>query len=160
MHWDEELLEQEIYRFAPIRRILVDSSSLIYFDRLALLHILMDSVVCCIPVGVREETGPGFDLPVIGDAKDGESVDQRIIRTASQLQLPVVSDDRHILRAAELRKLPHYNSGMMICYLRWKRSLDRRQAEAAMDHLEEFARYTEPIRGFCRGLLLLIEKST
>ncbi|AFG38710.1 hypothetical protein [Spirochaeta africana] len=156
--FDESLLQDELTRFAQLQRLVADSSSLIYLDRLGQLQSVMQVLELVSVPGVAEETGFALDLPLFTDLPAGASVDQRIIAAARQQQLPVLSDDRHILRAAEGSGTGFYNTGMILCYLRYRGRLDAPRAQAAWQQLESFARYAGPIRAYCRQLLQHLDK--
>lgn len=157
---DESDFEGELAGFSRLTAAVIDSCSIIYLDRLMLFAPLQNATRLFIVPGVRQETGfPLSDCrEVTGEHACQMSVDQQIVAAARQLNTAVISEDRHILRNAWEHDLPHYNSGMIICYLRWSGVLSGEQACSALQQLDSFARYAEPIHSYCRKLLLYIEK--
>lgn len=102
-----------------------------------------------VPEVVAETGWPTLPVTVVsteGDAGPGlKSNDHRLLEFAGEAGLPVISEDREILRGAEAQGLDYYNSLMMLAFLRYRERLDRQWYEEAKERLLKIAHYGKDV---------------
>ena len=168
-------------RFDRLTEVALDASSIIYMLKAGFLGLLGHTIRLVTIEAIREETGwthpqlvvrpePSGDRTDRGSAGGADwdaalggdrerfvaSNDERLLRFASASGLPVVSDDRELLQAAARRGMDHYNSLMMLLFLRYRERIDEEWYEEAYGHLMREGRYSSEVlsrfRSFCEEL--------
>ena len=111
---DIDALLVDLNRF---RGGIADTSTLIYLERLGLLDLAARCFSLRVIPQVVAEFGmrPAGTIPLT--AVPSGPADLVICQEASRLGLPVLSEDRHVLRAARAGQLPYYNTLMMVLAL-------------------------------------------
>ncbi len=111
---DIDALLVDLKRF---RGGIADTSTLIYLERLGLLDLAARCFSLRVIPQVVAEFGmrPAGTIPLT--AVPSGPADLVICQEASRLGLPVLSEDRHVLRAARAGQLPYYNTLMMVLAL-------------------------------------------
>lgn len=108
---DVDALLADLQRF---RGGIADTSTLIYLERLGLLDRAARCFSLLVIPQVVAEFGmrPAGTIPLTAVASG--PADLVICREASRLGLPVLSEDRHVLRAARAGQLSYYNTLMIV----------------------------------------------
>ncbi|NLX18134.1 MAG: hypothetical protein GXY53_02485 [Desulfobulbus sp.] len=125
----------------------VDTSTLIYLDRLRLLPVAARSFSLVLIPGVIREYGgcpPGcrqMDIVSTG------TTDEQLCRTAQLLAEPVLSEDRRVLEQTNLYDLPFYNTLMLVIALCVQHRLPLTAYPDIRRRLGTFARYSAEIFG-------------
>jgi hypothetical protein len=128
-----------------LRSGVVDTSTLIYLDRLGLLQRAARCMhLVLIPQVVREYGGQVAGTTLLVPAPAGPA-DRVVCAVAARLDLPVLSDDGTVLRAARRRHLRHYNTLMLILALCIQGDLARTAYPPLRDQLCTFARYSADV---------------
>jgi hypothetical protein len=112
-------IQQEILDLSELSVVCADTSSLILLQRIGALTDLK-TVVSVVPApGVNQElqgsTAPGWNATNL-------PVDDHVLFYAQEHGLPILSEDRHILRRAEKNGLRYYTAILMILLL-WVRDV-------------------------------------
>jgi hypothetical protein len=130
-------------RFDRLQEAAIDASSIIYMLKAGFLGLLGTTITLkSVPEVVAETGWPSLPVTVVSsDRPPVPSNDQRLLDFAEESGLPVISEDRAILRAAEAEGLDYYNSLMMLAFLRYRGRLDEQWYEEAKARLLEVARY-------------------
>ncbi len=133
-----ELLLMELHAF---RGGLADTSTLIYLERLGLLELVARCFSLWIIPQVAVEYGstPRGTHPLVS-APSG-SADEVLCRVAQCMRQPVLSEDKHVLRDARARKLPFYNTLMLVLALCAHGHLKIKAYGEIRNNLVLFARY-------------------
>nr|WP_320010471.1 hypothetical protein [uncultured Desulfobulbus sp.] len=137
---------------------IVDTSTLIYLERLKLLSLISKHLqLYLIPAVVAEFGQRPKGMPLIA-ARHGSTTDSILLETAIELALPLLSEDGGLLRKARKREHPHYNTLMLLLTLRAQNVLSAQRCAALQTRLLTFARYSEDVCNYATGLLTFIEE--
>lgn len=147
-------------RFDRLKEAAIDASSIIYMLKAGYLGLLGSTITLrSVPEIVAETGWPGLPVTLVsidrrpgpasparsasGSPPQGAAVsnDELLLTFAKEAGLPVVSEDRAILRAAEDEGLDYYNSLMMLAFLRYRGRIDQQWYEEAKARLLDVARY-------------------
>ena len=166
-------------RFDELREAAIDASSIIYMLKAGFLGLLGSTITLETVPEVAAETGwPALPVklvgPVPGDPGSATAIsskhgafavsddsgspgpdlsnDQRLLSFALTAWLPLVSEDRALLRAAEEAGLEYYNSLMMLAFLRYRGRIDEAWFEESKARLLSLARYGEDVLEAYRGI--------
>lgn len=142
---DDPLKQPLFLRAAEPVAAAVDTSTLIYLDRIGLL----DSVIqvfspLTIPQVILEFGRHPAGLALC-EAPGGET-DRLLVQAAADMGAVVLSEDRQLLRAARRGGLRYYNSLMLVLALYSRREISHIRCEELLDRLWSFARYSEQVR--------------
>ena len=121
---------------------LADTSTLIYLERLSLLESVVDAYrIGIIPQVAREyRTMPPGAVPLASTGSD--PADLALCRVAKSLNLPVLSEDKKVLRAARAQGLLHYNTLMIVLILCVQERMDLAAFAGIRGRLLQFAHYS------------------
>ena len=123
----------------------VDTSTLIYLDRLSLLALAGDSFCLLVLPQVVREYGvqpPGTIL--VADA-DGGPADLALCRIAAAMHQAVFSEDKKVLQTARRANLSYYNTLMLIIALCSRRIIPLAAFADIRHRLLQFARYSSGV---------------
>ena len=137
---------------AEIPLCLIDTSTLIYLDKLALL----DRVVAVFSVATIAEVTREFGRTPKGVAiyPAGEgSTDRLLVKQAVRCHAVVFSEDKKVLRHADRCGLEYYNTLMIVLALYARGEIDSNGCASLLGRLENFARYGENVWAFGRRVL-------
>lgn len=133
--------------FEHLSTAVIDASSLIYMKKadfldLTLAHIQMHSTDT-----VYNQTGLP-PLPVIlhnYEMHQSYSADQQLVYLAQSLQIPVISEDKWILKKTAGLGLPYYNTLMILNFLLYKKHIDELNFTLRMQTILSIARYSQTV---------------
>ena len=91
-----------------------------------------------------DERGGAFHASMRSEG-DERPNDEQLLHFAVGASLPLISDDRALLLAAADHGLEHYNSLMMLAFLRYRGRIDDAWYDEALGRLSEIGRYGEDI---------------
>jgi hypothetical protein len=142
-------------RFDALREAVIDASSIIYMLKSGFLGLLGSTLTLKTLPEVAAETGwPVLPVTVVGSGAEapgglsaltGLSNDERLLDLAATTELPLISEDRALLRAAGEEGLEYYNSLMMLAFLQYRGRIDPAWFEESLRRLLEVARYGEDV---------------
>lgn len=129
-----------IRQLHTLRGGVIDTSTLIYLERLALLPLALHVFDLLLIPPVIAEYGRHPEGAVLVPAPGAGPTDDLLCRAAQILGQPVLSEDKQVLRQARRLGLDSYNTLMLALAL------------CAQGHLplEDFPRQRERLRGFAR----------
>lgn len=139
---DQGALLQEL---RGLRGGVVDTSTLIYLERLELLSLAARSFSLLLIPQVIAEYGScpvGCALTPVADAG---TTDELLCRVAQSLAQPVLSEDRQVLRRARTLDLCFYNTLMLVLALCSQDDLPLTDYPDIRNHLCSFARYSPEV---------------
>jgi hypothetical protein len=155
----------DLVYFGKLDKILADSSSLIYMRKAGFLDRFLTALEVYTVPEVIDETGfENLAVRVVhhryhedrrGRAQDTDSI---LIRCAVDGNLPIVSEDRKILLAAERHGLPYFNALMMLNFLLFKREISLPEHGVSFRRLLLSARYAPRILAYSRELFWEIRR--
>ncbi|WP_028578750.1 hypothetical protein [Desulfogranum japonicum] len=130
----------------------VDTSSLIYLQRLFLLALTASRTkLYVLPQVCKEFFLP---LPVAVRRLDvvAADTDNAVLIAAQTHGLAVISEDKYILRQAKKTHIPHFNTLMLVLFLRFKNAINEQQYLESVEKLREFAHYGAPVFAFAESV--------
>ena len=131
-----------------VRRALfcIDTSTLIYLDRIALLGAVCQAFSPATLALVLDEFGSPVNglsvLPVAGEALD---TDDALLALAQRHRGVLLSEDGPLLRRAGRMGLDYYNTLLLICGLCYHGILDCGEGAVRIEQLLSFARYSDAV---------------
>jgi len=123
----------------------VDASTLIYLQRLAILPSAASWLRLVLLPQVAEEFGPYPEGMIYWQGAPAGPTDRVVCQAAEILSLPVLSEDGGLLRAARRQRLPHYNILTLLLAFCAQGRLPVEVYPALRDRLLVFARYRPEI---------------
>lgn len=148
-------------QFDILKRALIDSSSIIYLDKIGQYHKLCKILDLVTIPEVLEECGKELSVTnlevVVFECRAMDSTDERLLAGASRLRLPVISDDRNILKKVASRGLSYFNTLMMVYFLFYKGEIDTNSTRKLVGKLRKFAFYQQHIWDYGQSVHTYIE---
>jgi hypothetical protein len=137
----------------------VDTSTLIYLDRIALLDAVCQNFAPATIAPVLAEFGRAVaDLDVLPVATADAATDDALLAVACQHSGVLLSEDGGLLRRAGRSGLWYYNTLMLISGLCYHGVLGYREGEARIEKLLTFARYSDAVRAHGRKVFALVRE--
>jgi hypothetical protein len=143
------------HQFDHLERAVIDTSSLIYLKKINLLWKTVQTIGLITVSGVKDEFGSSdifTHIEIIELNEIKTNVDRQIMRTAANLRLPVISEDKKILMAAANSGLPFFNTLMIMNFLIYKKEIDHQGYNTALQLLRKKAYYEGFIFDFGRAV--------
>lgn len=132
--------------FRYLHSALIDASSIIYMHTVGFLELVMQNLeLISLPEILNES---GLDMPGIKCVKlphTCNSNDEKLVCAAQKFQLPIISEDKKILKRAFKAELFYYNSLMMLNFLLFKEAIDNLKYDKFLNSLKIYARYADEI---------------
>jgi hypothetical protein len=137
--------EQILEELKKLHGGVADTSTLIYLDRIKLLPLVCEFYQLQIPLDVVQEFGraPAGGI-LCGETYVG-GADQAVLEMATELHLPVLSEDRQLLMSSRFLKLKYYNTLMILLALLLQKRISPAEYERAYASLRETARYSPAV---------------
>ena len=133
-------------QFSALHEACIDASSLIYTQKSGFLAELQHALTLYTVPTVLAETGIAMDSICLIDTIEGTlSSDDQLIQCALTRQLPVISEDKHILLTIQRAGVPYYNALMMLNWLFFKGIVGQAHYDDSIRLLRTFARYSEQV---------------
>lgn len=132
--------------FQALHSALIDASSIIYMQKAGFLDLVIQNLEIFSLPEILEETG--FEIRTIKCLKSPatyNSNDSKFIETAVKFQLPVISEDKGILKHASSAGLLFYNSLMMLNFLFFRKAISGEEHKDYLKELKIVARYSREI---------------
>jgi hypothetical protein len=142
-------LDAVIEQFDHLTRALIDASSVIYMEKADFLDMLKDSIDLHSLPEILDEAG--IDLKRIKEVKSKNAAlsnDQKLIRCALDLNLPVISEDKKILNTLRNHGVPYFNALMMLNFLLYKERITSESYPYYLDALLQIAWYSNKVWAF------------
>jgi hypothetical protein len=123
-----------------------DTSTLIYLDKIQLLHRAGKDMQLLLPPDVVREFGRLPEGCVVCGQPSAGGADQAVIQLAGELNLPVFSEDRQLLLSACSKKLHYYNTLMLLLALVVQEKIDIGAYRQYLGRLRKISRYSAAVR--------------
>lgn len=150
-----EKLPEEFTR--GMKAISIDASSIIYFLKTGILGYVAAEIELFSSQGVNDEVGwPRLPLTLV-PVPEEMSNDASVLYVAETRGIPVLSEDREVLKEAEERNLPFYNALMILNYLLLKGRIGTGEYDEYLDRLKEISRYSREILEYGDSIRKLVE---
>ena len=139
---DPEIISRELLQ---LRGGVADTCTLIYLDRIGLLpragdFLQMLVLPCVVQEFGRLPAGCTLHKKILTTTPD-----QAVIELACKLQLPVFSEDRQVLLAAQRLGLHYYNTLMILLALLLQEKISCAEYHSSAAALRKFARYSPAV---------------
>lgn len=157
---DSQEVKRVLIEFENLKSALIDSSSIIYLNRINMIGLLTTTIPIYIIEEINHETGLEIEgLTIIThDLSEKMTTDVKLITSAYTHNLPIISDDKRILTRARDHGLVYYNSVMMLCYLIFCNAISPAQYQRCERELFRFARYSNYVKTYSRTICNAIIK--
>jgi len=146
-------------QFKALHSCLIDTSSLIYLNRLGVTAKLGS---CLNLITIPEVAGEFGILPdyirLLTFDVSVSLVDKKLLACAIHFHWPVISEDRDLLKQLHKQGLPYFNTLMMLYFLLLKEMISPMDCRALQGQLKTFARYGSTIWTYGQNLDRLIAK--
>lgn len=144
-------LDVSISGFEKLHSAVIDSSSIIYLEKINLLDTAADSIELHTPEIVIKETGlmrPDIIVHLPDEKCCMLPADRQIVHFAVIKKIPVISEDRKVLSGASNASLPYYNTLMMLNYFLYKKTIASDQYDFFYKELLSAARYSSMVLSY------------
>ena len=132
-------------RYDRLSKVTIDASSIIYMLKAGFLGLLGSTISLRSVPEVIEEVGwpelPVIAVPTASPKPAATTNDDLLLLLAQEEGIPVVSEDRAILMAAEGAGLEYYNALMMLAFLLYRGRMEEHWFREAYERLLEVAHY-------------------
>lgn len=132
--------------FASLTSAVIDSSSIIYLSKSSFLHLAARHIRLHTPLVVIKETGveePFFEIHAPETDSAMLTADEQVVDLARKLNIPVISEDKKVLRNASGTGLSYYNALMILNFLLYKMEVTVNNYQKIYAALISVARYSK-----------------
>jgi len=138
--------------FEQLKKALIDTSSIIYAQKVGFFSILSCTVkLYSIPEVISETKTQVSRVRLIHPSESSSiSTDQKLISCALENKLAMISEDKSILTVMQRAEIPYYNSLMMLNFLLFSQKIDDDGYRHYLGALKNIARYSETVWEFGR----------
>jgi hypothetical protein len=137
--------------FASLTSAVIDSSSIIYLSKSSFLHLATRHIRLHTPLIVLKETGIDEPFFEIHDPETDSAMltaDKQVVELARKLNLPVISEDKKVLKNASGAGLSYYNALMILNFLLYKKEVTIDNYQKHYTTLISVARYSKFVIGY------------
>jgi hypothetical protein len=136
-----------VQKLLNLRSAIIDASSVIYLDQIGILKTILKSYsIVTIRQILEEISQERITIAIINnhqlDYLNLEN-DELLVQYACQYQLPVISEDKQILKNAERIGLDYYNSLMVLNRLLLEKIITKSDFQLFYADLLQIARYSK-----------------
>ncbi len=152
-------IREDLHKLNELKSAVIDSSSLIYLQKLGLLNLASDAIQLYAPLAVLNETKldteqiQKIDYPL----NEFSSADDQVWAAAVQMHCPLISDDKKILQQARGAGADYFNTLMIVLLLFLRGYLSKQDTERKMQLLERIAWYDDWIWEYGRRVFEAVE---
>lgn len=130
--------------FKNLDSAVIDASSIIYMKKAGFMDIAAKNIHLHVPRIIIVEAKYA-DFSFTEHELEGfneSSADMQCVLLAHKLMVPVISEDKKVLRQTSLRNLPYYNSLMILNFLLFKKIITPEKFDKLLSGLLLVARYS------------------
>lgn len=155
----DQRLTKSIQEFNAINHAVIDSSSILYIYKSGFMSILSKQIKLISPEQVKNEINFTCEYVTFFEYNNSKNydTDDIIVITATQKELPVISDDKYILKYASEKNLPYFNSIMMLIFLFFKKEINLDEFNSFQKNLYDFAYYSKKVVDYAENLFNVIK---
>lgn len=157
----------DLKQLQAIKEILADTSSLIYLDKLSLIKLLTSEIKVMTISEVAREFGPSFtelsEISIVPSPLNQTDyanldTDRKLLHQAAKNRIPLLSEDRRILRTGLEAGLQVHAAIMMVLLLYFRSRINLSDYERARDQLADWARYDRHLLSYADELSFMFGK--
>ena len=142
-------IEDIISQFNNLKEAIVDSSSVIYMSKAGFFSLVEQNISLITIPEVLEEIGlQDTEIQLASSDDSIAATDKKLIDCALRLNLPIISEDRKILRTALEKRMDYFNSLMMLNFVFYRRQLSEQEYQSYLEKLTAIAWYGNEIWEF------------
>ncbi len=134
----------------------IDTSTLIYLDRLELLERVVAVFSVATIAGVIREFGRSPERIAVYSTGKG-ATDLLLVKRAALCNAVVFSEDKKVLQDADRHGLEYYNTLMIVLALYARREIDIVACASLLTRLESFARYSANVWDYGSEVLAALQ---
>ena len=138
-------IREDLHKLNELKSAVIDSSSVIYLQKLGLLNLASDAIQLYAPLSVFNETklDNAQIQKVDYNLNEYSSADDQVLTIAVRMHFPLISDDKKILQQARGAGADYFNTLMIVLLLFLRGYLSKHDAERKMQLLEQIAWYDD-----------------
>ncbi len=151
-----EVFRQALFSGKPGNLLcFIDTSTLIYLDRLELFERVVAVFSVATIAGVIREFGRSPRGVTIYPPGEGLT-DRLLVQQAIRCNAVVLTEDKKVLRDAERHGLEYYNTLMIVLALYCREEISREQCGELLAQLKNFARYSKGVWAYGEKMFALL----
>jgi hypothetical protein len=143
---NETTISDSISGLVALSSAVIDASSIIYMHKSSFLHLAAKHIRLHTPDAAIKETGileSFFEIAAPGADTVALSADEQVIELAVRLKIPVISEDKKVLRSVAGTGLSYYNALMILNFLLYKKEITMYHYDKLHAALISVARYSK-----------------
>lgn len=142
-----------------IKKISVDASSLIYMLKIGILgYAAAEMEMRACPCILKEVGWPHLPVKTVMKNFGSISNDDTVLALSEYERIPLLSEDYEILKGAEDRGIPYFNTLMILNYLLFRKRVTSEEYSEYLKRLKEISRYSQDILDYGEAIKNKIDK--
>lgn len=139
--------------FPSLREASVDASSIIYMLKCGLLGKTASHIKLYCSPPVAAETGwPGLPVTQVMPKGRFSTNDESVVLLGEEMNIPVISEDKKLLMAAERKGLRYFNTLMILNWLLHISAIDEKEYGEYYRELLKTARYSREVLDYAEEI--------
>jgi hypothetical protein len=136
-------IQKTLSQFAKLKNTCIDSSSIIYLEKINLLNLVSNNLnLFTVPEVINEINSKRNKISIL-NCLTGENTDDKLINLSKQEQYPIISEDKYILKKAHKNEIVYFNTIMIVCFLLYKKIITKKEYAALSQKLKKIAFYSD-----------------
>ena len=146
-------------QFDTLSQALIDTSSIIYLKKAGYFEHIATSINLFSISEIMSEFGENVnEITLIDNTLKSQTTDQKLISIATQINRPVISEDKRLLSTLQNKNLTFFNSLVILNYLLYIKKINNTQYLFYHERLKKIARYSPKIWKFGKQIFLSISR--
>ncbi|MDA3899820.1 MAG: hypothetical protein PF637_04800 [Spirochaetes bacterium] len=148
---DVEATEKLILKLKELSSFVIDTSSLIYMQKISVLEMAAGIYLIKAPLSVINEFGSSPEGITAIDVSI--NADDDLLLCAKLLSLPVCSEDKKVLMHARRDNIDYYNTVMILISMLAKEKISRSEFDQYVMNLRSKAHYSKKVWDYAQNLI-------
>jgi hypothetical protein len=157
IHFEESKWPGLQHQFQNLTEAVFDSSSIIYCLKTGILTFINTHIAVKTTELVQNETGTLPITPVVLKTTS-LNTDDSVIEAAEKYTLPLVTEDKGIIKKAQQNKLNYYNTLIIIIVLYFRRLINKTNLTDYLNELRNISYYSNQVWDYGLSIVAIIEK--
>jgi hypothetical protein len=147
-------IKKVLNEFDELKSAYIDASSIIYLYKIKALDIVQSNINLMTISEMLKEVSIGEIKISLADISVNKicSNDMKLVQSAFIKKVPLISDDKKVLKTAGRLGLKYYNSLIILNLLLYKKVIDIKAYNFFKENLLSLAWYSDKVKEFCERL--------